>query len=292
MIPAGARICESRLMRLRLGIFLLAIGVGSLLGAGLASAGSLVEFPNISEQAPRLAGYLARPDRGLSALLGGGGGVPSVIQYPAVVVLHGCSGISSHSAKVADRLGSWGYVALAVDSLGPRGVPDRCTRSGYQEQAFDAYAAFRYLAQQFFVDPTRIAVLGHSMGGIATLYAVDRDMAAQYFTERFRAAIAYYPACILPKVSLTAPTLILSGESDDWTPAERCREMVARAAPDSAPIALHVYPDAHHAFDIDALQPGRRVFGHWVEYNEAASNDAAEKTRAFLAAHLAGTPPP
>jgi dienelactone hydrolase len=291
MIPAGTRICESGPMRPSLRIFLLAIGVASLLGTRLASGGSLVEFPNVSEQAPKLVGYLARPDRGLSALLGGSG-VPSVVQYPAVVVLHGCSGISSHSAKVADRLGSWGYVALAVDSLGPRGVADRCTRSGYQEQAFDAYAALRYLAQQFFVDATRIAVLGHSMGGIATLYAVDRDMAAQYFTERFRAAIAYYPACILPKVSLTAPTLILTGESDDWTPAERCREMVAHARPDSAPIALHVYPDAHHAFDVDALQPGRRALGHSVEYNESASNDAAKKTRALLAAHLAGTPPP
>ena len=99
------------------------------------------------------------------------------------------------------------------------------------------------------------------------------------------------PGVHSPKVSLTAPTLILTGESDDWTPAERCREMVAHARPDSAPIALHVYPDAHHAFDVAALQPGRRAFGHSVEYNEAAAKDAAEKTRAFLAAHLAETSP-
>jgi len=134
-------------------------------------------------------------------------------------------------------------------------------------------------------------VLGQSMGGNAVLYAVDRDMAAQYFTERFQAAIAYYPACFLPLVTLTAPTLILAGEQDDWTPAERCREMVAHARPDSAPIALHVYPDAHHAFDVAVLQPGRRAFGHSVEYNEAAAKDAEKKTRAFLATHLAETAP-
>jgi len=278
-------------MRLGLRISLLAIGLASLLGAGHASAGSLIEFSNVSEQAPKLVGYLARPDRGLSALLGSGGGRPNANRYPAVVVLHGCSGISSHSAAIADRLGSWGYVALAIDSLGPRGIADRCTSPGYPEQAFDAYAALRYLAQQFFVDATRIAVLGQSMGGIAALYAVDRDMAAQYFTERFQAAIAYYPACLLPKVSLTAPTLILVGESDNWTPAERCREMIAHAQPDSAPIALHVYPDTYHAFDVTALRPGRRAFGHLVEYNEPAAKDAEERTRAFLAAHLAETSP-
>jgi dienelactone hydrolase len=73
---------------------------------GGALAGTLVEFPNVSERAPKLVGYLARPDRGLSALLGAGG--LSADRYPAVVVLHGCSGISSHSAGIADRLGSWG----------------------------------------------------------------------------------------------------------------------------------------------------------------------------------------
>jgi len=92
-------------------------------------------------------------------------------------------------------------------------------------------------------------------------------------------------------VTLTAPTLILAGEQDDWTPVERCREMVAHARPDSAPIALHVYPGAYHAFDVVGLQPGRRSLGHWLEYNEPAAKDAEEKTRAFLAAHLAEISP-
>ena len=205
-------------------------------------------------------------------------------------MLHGCSGISSHSAGIADRLGSWGYVALAVDSLGPRGVADRCTRSGYQEQAFDAYAALRYLAQQFFVDADADRRSRPFDGRHRGALRRRSRYGGAIFYRALSAAIAYYPACILPNVSLTAPTLILTGESDDWTPAERCREMVAHARPDSAPIALHVYPDAHHAFDVAALQPGRRAFGHSVEYNEAAAKDAAEKTRAFLAAHLAGTP--
>jgi dienelactone hydrolase len=90
---------------------------------------------------------------------------------------------------------------------------------------------------------------------------------------------------------MTAPTLILIGESDEWSPVEQCREMVARARPDSAPIALTVYPGVHHNFDFAKLVHGVRYLGYWLEYNEPAAKDAEEKTRAFLAIHLAGTAP-
>jgi hypothetical protein len=74
-------------MRVAFRISLLVIGLASLRGAGAASAGALLEFPNTSERVPKLLGYLARPDSGLSAALdesrSTGGG-----SFPAVVVLH------------------------------------------------------------------------------------------------------------------------------------------------------------------------------------------------------------
>jgi dienelactone hydrolase len=251
-------------------------------GAGAAWAGSLVEFPNVSDRAPPLVGYLARPDTALPALLGGRS---ATMPYPAVVLLHECHGISSHTVKIADRISTWGYVTLTVDSLGPRRIPAHCG-SLFLEQAFDAYAALRYLSQQDFVDPVRVAVFGQSLGGASTLYAIDRDLAAQYFDQRFRAAIAYYPGCAIGVATMTAPTLILIGEADDLTRAQSCREMVANARTAGAPITLTVYPAAHHAFDVAEFQPGVRSRGHWLEYNEPVARDAEGKVRAFLAAHL------
>jgi hypothetical protein len=99
-------------MRAAFRISLLAIGLASWLGAGGAWAGALVEFPNLPGQQPtHLTGYLARPDAGLAAELDGdspsNGGGP----FPAVVVLHGCIGITGHFTGIADRLSAWGYVA-------------------------------------------------------------------------------------------------------------------------------------------------------------------------------------
>ena len=261
---------------------LIAIGFAVAIGAGPAAAGSLVEFPNLPGQRPAmLTGYLARPNAGLSAIAGGAG---DVAPFPAVVVLHGAGGISSHSVGIADRLGSWGYVALTVDSLGPRSVT-RGSGNG-STQAFDAYAALHYLAGLEDVDVTRIAVLGQSMGGYGVLYALDHDMAAQYFTERFRAGVAYYPSCGVPAAQMTAPVLILIGEADGWNTAGRCRDLVRHARVDSAPIELTLYPGVHHSFDVEWLQPGRLSEGRWMEYDEPAAKDAEARVKAFLAAHL------
>jgi dienelactone hydrolase len=97
------------------------------------------------------------------------------------------------------------------------------------------------------------------MGGFAVLYAVDCDLAGQYFREGFRAAVAYYPGCDIPAPKMTAPTLILIGEADEANPVERCREMVAHARPDGVPIALTVYPGVHHNFDVAQMTPASAI---------------------------------
>ena len=68
--------------------------------------------------------------------------------FPAVVVMHGCDGISAHTRRWADRLVSWGYAALIVDSFRPRGLTNVCKQGallpGYA-RAGDAIAAKAYL---------------------------------------------------------------------------------------------------------------------------------------------------
>ena len=110
---------------------------------------------------------------------------------------------------------------------------------------------------QPFVVAGRIALLGFSDGGIATLSVVaERDFALfdGEAVHRFRAAIAFYPYCRSDN-TFAIPTLILIGEADDWAPAAACRRMMADRQ-GGAPVRLVVYPNAHHSFDLTLVAAG------------------------------------
>ena len=224
------------------------------------------------EVTPPLLGYLTRP----------AGPGP----FPAVVLLHWCSGFGPHDVSAAARLKTWGYVALALESLGSS---NRCERGGgaYPE-ATDAYTALHYLSGLSFVRGQRIAVMSYSMGAIAALDAVEAGLFAYTGSERFRAAIAYYPNCGTSSGNMTAPTLILMGDRDDWSPVAACRKMVSgesdigmpREESKGAPVDLVVYHGATHAFD--APEPPRNYLGHFMEYDPTATRDAEARVRTFL----------
>jgi len=89
------------------------------------------------------------------------------------------------------------------------------------------------------------------------------------------------------------PLLVLIGDRDDWTPAGDCVDMAAgrsvipvtRQPGDRSNVTLIVYPGARHGFDIADLgiiPGGVAVQGHRLEYDEAATRDAAHQVRAFL----------
>jgi dienelactone hydrolase len=224
-----------------------------------------------------IEGYLSKPD----------GDGP----FPAIVYLHGCSGLSADARKrVAHLLTGWGYVSLAVDSFSTRGIKEACTR--LPDRQGDALGALSYLSKLRFVDPKRIAMVGSSQGGIVALQlgSAGSIVQARIFDIpkdlNFRAAVAYYPICSFASDELSIPTLILIGELDDWSPASDCERFIKRRAGRGAPVDLIVYPGAYHAFDVPALVGGRTMFGHWLEYDEDAATRSVQAMRDFLAAQL------
>lgn len=231
--------------------------------------------------------------------------------FPAVVLLHGCSGLHDREGRLtrgyvyrANLLRDLGYVVLLPDSFGPRGYGSICALRPRpvlpgRDRVHDAYAAARFLAARSDIAADRIAVVGYSNGGSTVLAALQRPPAN---LPRFRAAIAFYPGCRSqasrnPPYAPYAPLLILIGEADDWTPAAPCIELAQRADQSQTPLSVVTYPDAHHSFDSigsplrrregvsNANSPTGR--GATVGEHPAAREDANARMRAFLTRHLA-----
>ena len=214
--------------------------------------------------------------------------------FPALVLLHGCSGLFPSDARRASELTELGYVTLIVDSLGPRSVFDVCREPlsvvSPENRGLDAHGAGAYLQALPFVDPARIAVIGWSHGAMSALAAVNKNGVTARLPPQFRAAIAFYPYC-REGSKFDLPTLILSGEADDWTPIATCQRLKARPQNAGAPIELVAYPGAFHAFDVLELKEGLWLEGmagqrYWLQYDEAAHTDATERVKAFLVEHL------
>ncbi|HEY7576958.1 MAG TPA: dienelactone hydrolase family protein [Acetobacteraceae bacterium] len=223
---------------------------------------------------PPLLGFLTRPD---------GAG-----RFPAVVLLHGCPGFTGHDTAAATTLRTWGYVGLALDSLGDANMCSGSAGIGAAAEMLDAYAALRYLSEQSFVASARMAIMGWSMGGTAALAAVEERAVRRAEQASVHAIVAYYPDCGASTGALTAPALILIGERDDWASAAQCRKLAAhesdigtrREASSRMPIHLVLYPEARHGFDYRL--PPTRYLGHSMEYDEAAARDAEMQVRDFL----------
>ena len=92
---------------------------------------------------------------------------------PAVVVMHGWGGNAALMLPLARPLHEAGYATLFVDAR-CHGASDDDTFASLPRFAEDTEHAFVWLAAQSGVDPARIALLGHSVGAGAVLFAASR----------------------------------------------------------------------------------------------------------------------
>jgi dienelactone hydrolase len=234
--------------------------------------------------------------------------------FPAVVILHDCSGLGPNSSgaprRWAGELVARGYVVLIPDSFTARGhasgvctVPLRLRNAdvGPATRARDAHAALAHVRTLPYVDSLRVGVMGGSHGGSSTLAAMAAPQDADG-QKGFAAGVALYPACAgAPRVPEgrvyrpAAPLLILIGEKDDWTPAAPCRKLTETAGAAGYPVSIKVYPGAHHSFDshypvrhvearINPNAPNGR--GATTGGDPAAWADSIREVEAFFGRHL------
>jgi dienelactone hydrolase len=249
-------------------------GCSSIVRAQAEQGAEVVHFPSVKGEPLELVGHLRRPD----------GAGP----FPAVVLLHGCGGNwRGVDTRWGSRFVGWGYVALSVDSYGPRGIKSVCgffDSGDPPDHMWDAYGALNFLVTQPFVAPGHVAVMGASGGATMALMDAEQN-SGRGFPYQFRAAVALYPNCRVIHWRMTVPTLILIGELDNLTPAQPCQDLT-QGYPNGSKdknIRLVVFPGAYHAFDNTSF-PRRTAFlgQYWLEYNADATKRSVAEIREFL----------
>lgn len=271
--------------------------------AALGGCAGSISFENATPKAPaRIEGRLVKPD----------GSGP----FPALVLLHGCHGVSPQVYAWARWLAARGYVAFVLDSYGPRKEPADCkddpspNATPNTARFDDAIGALRYLQSQPSVIPERIASFGWSQGGQYAMSVINgptleraRARGVVLPPVGFAAAVAMYPGGCrdYAKELVVRPLLLLIGGSDDWTPPQYCREMAANVRARGADVTLVEYKGAYHYFDVvgqrkevlkEIEQPFTRgAYGVTVAYDPEAAADAQRQVEAFLARVLKGAPP-
>ncbi|MBZ5594027.1 MAG: dienelactone hydrolase family protein [Acidobacteriia bacterium] len=231
--------------------------------------------------------------------------------HAAVVMLHGRAGPYSSLAKgvytaatLSKRHKAWGefwaergYLALLVDSFGPRGYPQGFPLGSYESRPsevseqtvrpLDAYGALRYLRKRSGVIGDRIGVQGWSNGGMTVLVTMsDQAPGIDQPTPEtgFRAAVAEYPGCGMEAIKGSyhayAPLLMMIASADQEVSPKICEAFAKRAKASGSKLESVVFGGAEHNFD----DPGKKKQSNPA--NHRATEEAMRRAEAFFASCL------
>lgn len=281
---------KPKVLSIFVGIFMF-VGTFARPGVALAWSISPQKVTFVNDQGLTLTGWLFKPS--------------TTGRHPAVVMLHGCSGVYSYSDPTrgiatlyrewGDRFVKAGYVALLVDSFTPRNAPqDQCGNgntgvSEVNDRPHDAYAGLKYLASKSYVYADKIGLLGWSHGGSAAMSSLD--VSKFNASLNFKAAVAFYPGCGLYNafggVSTStwkpyAPFVILIGSADTTVSPSFCQTRVSRAkALGASGTSITIFTNAHHSFDM-----ARSVTATFTQDDVNAKTAADAQAMQFFAAAL------
>jgi dienelactone hydrolase len=227
--------------------------------------------------------------------------------FPAIILMHTCDvTLTAHSYSWAEKISSWGYVTLVLDSFTPRGEKNICDRVyaiPFDVRATDAFDAKAYLAGLPFVNRSKVALIGWSHGGCAALASASQENLTKMFNELggatrggapqlsnylkesgpFQAVIAFYPWCAASLDDSESPLLILSGEKDTLTSPTVCQLKVP-IKKTKHEVTLKIYPWATHSFDLNL--PAQVKGGHKLTFDPKATADATKRVESFLGKYL------
>ncbi|MGH3868774.1 MAG: dienelactone hydrolase family protein [Pseudonocardiaceae bacterium] len=236
-----------------------------------------------------IAGELSRP--GLHAVARGdlaAAGIAGVVftprsglGLPAVAFGHGWLQPTARYEELLRHLATWGVVAAAPDTQrGP--LASHRQFAVDLRTVLDVCVGVRLGDGDISVDPGKLGLVGHGMGGGCAVLAAAADARCQAVAtlavaETLPSAVAAAPDCAMPG-------LHLAGGKDLLAPAVGHAELVTRAW--AGPVQLRTLPKASHL--------GFTAGQHWSDLLIGSSPESATRrisralVTAFLLRHLTG----
>ena len=185
---------------------------------------------------------------------------------PAVVILHGMSGVheaEEHWLKIINSMGiatfmvdsNWGRKKCKKDSNLKKDIKWCAAANRGMNRVIDGYGALELLSNHPRIDPKRIGCIGMSLGARGCLYLNVKRFQKMWGTPGldFAASVPIYPPCNViwkddDEITDT-PIRIHVGELDTYFPVDSCVNYVERLKAKGKDVDIKVYPDAHHGFD-------------------------------------------
>jgi len=257
---------------------------------GVSPAGTTIHFISLDKNQPfHVSGTLYLPE------------ICSA-PCPAVVLVHGTTGIDSRGAFYRESILGAGMAIFEVDF-----------RTGIYTSALDrphndtflplAFAALKELRKLPALDPARIAIMGFSMGGGITLRtAVESNRESWMGTEKgFAAHAAFYPVCKPFITSLEksrsrltgAPMIVFYGTEDAYGEGAAVPELKRLLSKKyNFELKTVEYPGASHGFNrngppLSYADPAAKGGKGYIAWDAEAANDSLIRVVAFLREGLA-----
>jgi dienelactone hydrolase len=220
---------------------------------------------------------------------------------PVVIMLHGCGGPRPFTEGMARVATEAGAAAILVDSFAPRrisrvaAIATVCTGAQLQgrERAGDLYAAIAWARTQSWADPERIVAMGWSHGGWTIMDALALRSGAEMARATRIDDLPAEPLEGLAGTLIVYPYASVGSYAGrrDWRLAPRSiavlcgrdyivgtpRGPLERQRARGAPIDIHFFEDATHAFEDEFAEDPR------VRYNPAATQREYALLRDLLA---------
>ena len=168
-------------------------------------------------------------------------------RFPTVVGLYGFGGGHFSMAEPATQLADQGfavYILHFFDRTGPIEPEKSALIMNFPLWMKTLWDAVSFIEQQPAVDPTRIGLIGFSLGGYLAVCGAAID-------PRIKAVVEFFGG--LPKemklfMRRLCPMLILHGESDPIIPVSEAYHLQEVLQRKNIPYEMQIYPGVGHGF--------------------------------------------